>query len=113
MSSAQPRYYWRSMFGSWTKAIEESLLFLVRITSQLFRLAPSRGFKDVLQHFEERFSRSLDECHHLPRQSLLRQIVDDLFCSHCSHGPSLPAVFYSCRASERRPKASLSLRDYH
>jgi hypothetical protein len=55
------------------------LLVLVRTTSQLFKLAPGRGLYDGLQRLDERFSGLLSEGSRLPREDLLRHLVDGLF----------------------------------
>ena len=58
------------------------LLVSVRTAPQLFKLAPGRGLKDSLQRLDERLSSSLGEGPRLPREYLLRHLVDGLFCSH-------------------------------
>src|SRR5829696_5246785 len=64
------------------------LLVLVHTASQLFKLAPGRGLKDGLKRLDERFSSSLAEGPRLPRENLLRHLVDGLFCSHEISSPS-------------------------
>src|ERR671911_477756 len=64
------------------------LLVLVRTTSQLFKLPTGRGLYDGLKRLDERFSSSLSEGPRLPRENLLRHLVDGLFCSHESSSPS-------------------------
>src|SRR5215218_3596932 len=64
------------------------LLVLVHTASQLFKLAPGRGLKDGLKRLDERFSRSLGLGPRLPREDLLRHLLDGLFCSHESSSPS-------------------------
>src|SRR5215217_5213899 len=64
------------------------LLVLVHTASQLFKLAAGRGLKDGLKRLDERFSSSLAEGPRLPRENLLRHLVDGLFCSHESSSPS-------------------------
>jgi hypothetical protein len=61
---------------------------LVRAAPQLFKLAPGRGLYDGLKRLDERFSSSLGQGPRLPRENLLRHLVDGLFCSHESPSPS-------------------------
>src|SRR5829696_9327358 len=63
------------------------LLVLVRTTSQLFKLPPSRGLKDGLKRLDERFSSSLGLGPRMPPEDHLRHLVDGLFCSHESSSP--------------------------
>jgi hypothetical protein len=58
------------------------LLILVHTAPHLFKLAPGRGLYDGLQRLDERFSSSLGLGPRLPRENLLRHLVDSLFCSH-------------------------------
>src|SRR5215204_4063614 len=64
------------------------LLLLVRSASQLFKLPTGRGLNDGLQRLEERSSGSLGQGPRLPREYLLRHLVDGLFCSHEISSPS-------------------------
>src|SRR5215203_336302 len=65
------------------------LLVLVHTASQLFKLAPGRGLKDGLKRLDERPSGSPGEGPRLPREDLLRHLLDGLFCSHESPSPSV------------------------
>ena len=58
------------------------LFVLMRSAPQLFKLAPGRGLYDGLKRLDERFSSSLGEGSRLPREHLLRHLVDGFFCSH-------------------------------
>src|SRR5215203_799434 len=58
------------------------LLVLVHTAPQLFKLAAGRGLYDGLQRLDEQFSSSLGLGPRLPREYLLRHLVDSLFCSH-------------------------------
>ncbi len=64
------------------------LLVLVHTASQLFKLPTGRSLKDSLQRLDERLSSSLGESPSLPREYLLRHLVDGLFCSHESSSAS-------------------------
>src|SRR5215216_5158949 len=64
------------------------LLVLVHTAPQLFKLAAGRSLYDGLQRLDERFSSSLGEGPRLPRENLLRHLVDGLFCSHEISSPS-------------------------
>src|SRR5215216_1827128 len=64
------------------------LLLFVRTAPQLFKLAAGRGLNDGLKRLDERFSSSLGEGPRLPRENLLRHLVDGLFCSHEISSPS-------------------------
>ena len=64
------------------------LLLLVRSAFQLFKLPTSRGLKDGLKRLDERSSGSLGQGPRLPRENLLRHLLDGLFCSHESSSPS-------------------------
>src|SRR5688572_20835051 len=64
------------------------LLVLVRTAPQLFKLASGRGLYDGLQRLDERFSSSLGLGPRLPRENLLRHLVDGLFWSHEISSPS-------------------------
>ena len=52
------------------------LLVLVRTAPQLFKLAPGRGLKDLLQRLDERPSGSLGQGPRLLRENLLRHLVN-------------------------------------
>ena len=64
------------------------LLVLVHTAPQLFKLAAGRSLYDGLKRLDERFSSSLGEGPRLPRENLLRHLVDGLFCSHEISSPS-------------------------
>src|SRR5687768_13280390 len=58
------------------------LLVLVHTAPQLFKLPTGRSLYDGLKRLDERFSSSLGQGPRLPREYLLRHLVDGLFCSH-------------------------------
>jgi hypothetical protein len=64
------------------------LLVLVRTAPQLFKLHARLSLYDGLKRLDERFSCSLGQGPRLPREYLLRHLVDGLFCSHESSCPS-------------------------
>jgi hypothetical protein len=64
------------------------LLVLVRTAPQLFELPTGRSLKDGLKRLDERFSSSLGQGPSLPRENVLRHLVDGLFCSHESSSAS-------------------------
>src|SRR5215207_5521044 len=64
------------------------LLVLVRTAPQLFKLPTRRSLYDGLERLDERFSSSLGQGPRLPRENLLRHLVDGLFGSHEISSPS-------------------------
>ena len=58
------------------------LLVLVRTAPQLFKLHTRRSLNDGLKRLDERSSGPRGQGPRLPKENLLRHLVDGLFCSH-------------------------------